>query len=60
MNPLTSFLQSIGSASALADLIRAHLENHLGAHPDNIGWSDVEEARRIESALREIKEYLLS
>jgi hypothetical protein len=60
MNPMQSFLQSIGSASDLADLIKAHLENHLGANPDNIGWSDVEDARRIESALREIKEFLLS
>lgn len=47
------FIGEIGECSALLELLRERLNDHLGVSPDDVGWGHVADAARLHGLLRQ-------
>lgn len=50
-DPLSDFLPKLVEAQTLAERISAHIDDNLGANPEEVSWGNVGDAGRLVAAL---------
>lgn len=57
-DPQGALIGNIGLALEALEKIKAHLEDHLGAHPDEVHWGHVGSAGKAAEDLQELARFL--
>lgn len=54
----TAFLARLDTCRSLLQALSAHVDDHLGASPDEVHWGHVGSAAKIEAELKEMAQFL--
>ena len=57
---MSKFLATLGESEVLLQEITEHVENHMGADPDEVNWGHVGSAEHLRSRLTEIANFLFN